>query len=151
MTMNKKRMADMMQLADKALRDSGILKRDENGPFIEDSYNGQTSAFGITVLMSGLIPALAIYYQDASDTRKINRRNILEAIGKMIENDKEVSIEIEDQPLNQKVKGADTLLRTAFTCANDKKILKQLSTEVLECATALKQVIRTYKLKKSSC
>ena len=148
MTMNKKRMAKMMQLANQALTDSGILQQDKDGPFIEDSYNGQTSAFGITVLMSGLIPALAIYYQEARKKKKINRRNILEAIGKMIENDKEVSIQIKDQPLNQKVKGADTLLRTAFTCANDKKILKQLSTEVLECATALKQVIRTYKLKK---
>ena len=142
--MDKKRMTQLIKLADKVLVNSGIKTGNSNN--IKDSYNGQTSAFGVTVLMSGLVPALVIYYQDASDTREINRRTILEAIGQMIGQDKAASMIIAERPMNQSIRNADTLLRTAIKCADNQKQLKQLSREVIECTTALKQIIRTYKL-----
>ena len=58
--MDKKRMTQLIKLADKVLVSSGIKTGNSNN--IKDSYNGQTSAFGVTVLMSGLVPALVIYY-----------------------------------------------------------------------------------------
>lgn len=135
MTMNKKRMAKMMQLADSVLIVSGILKQNRNGFFIEDSYNGQTSGFGVTVAMNGLLPALVIYYQQASESREINRKNILEAIARMIHQDEEFSG-------HAQISNADSLLAAAIASPTSKSLRK----EVLDCVVALKQIIRTYKL-----
>lgn len=134
--MNKKRIAKMMLLANSVLSESGILKEGQNGLFIEESYNGQTAGFGITVAMSGLLPALVIYYQQASDTREINRKNILEAIARMIHQDEEFEN-------HNRISNADSLLAAAIASPTSKSLRK----EVLDCAIALKQVIRTYKLR----
>ena len=136
--MNKKRLTILMQLADGVLRPSGILKA--NGR-IEDSYNGQTSGFSVTVAMSGLLPALVIYYQQASESRNINRKNILEAIGLMISQDHDFT-EIQD------IKDAESLLRAAIKTRDNAKS-KKLKQEVIDCAIAIKQIIRTYELIKS--
>ena len=136
--MNKKRLTTLMQLADGVLQPSGILKA--NGR-IEDSYNGQTSGFSVTVAMSGLLPALVIYYQQASESRNINRKNILEAIGLMISQDHDFT-EIQD------IKDAESLLRAAIKTRDNAKS-KKLKQEVIDCAIALKQIIRTYELIKS--
>lgn len=224
--MDKKRMTQLIKLADEVLVSSGIKQQNSND--IKDSYNGQTAAFGITVLMSGLVPALVIYYQKPKDNRTeivekilqkigknnangnaikslllrlfdepsnqteileeiakmiggaynrqkkiveyisnaisnndtsdLNKRVILEAIGQMIGRDSEATALIADRPMNQTIQDADTLLEAAIQCvdvkkdadakkdADKKKQLKQLSREVVECATALKLIIRTYNL-----
>lgn len=141
--MNKKRMADLMLKANKILESSGILQRDDqNQLYIEESYNGQTSSFGVTVAMSGLLPALVIFYQETSDNRKIDRKKILEAIGGMINSDKP----------QWQINNARSLLEKALGCGiNDENLKKEIAAgikkEVLECASALKQIIRTYELK----
>lgn len=141
--MNKKRMEYLMLKANDILGSSGILKRtDQNQLYIEDSYNGQTSSFGVTVAMSGLIPALVIFYQETSDNRKIDRKKILEAIAKMIDLDKP----------QWQINNARSLLEKALgRGVNDENLKKEIAAglkkEVLECATALKQIIRTYDLK----
>lgn len=132
-----------MLKANDILGSSGILKRtDQNQLYIEDSYNGQTSSFGVTVAMSGLIPALVIFYQETSDNRKIDRKKILEAIAKMIDLDKP----------QWQINNARSLLEKALgRGVNDENLKKEIAAglkkEVLECATALKQIIRTYDLK----
>lgn len=137
MTMNKKRMARMIQLADSVLSECRILKHGKNGPFIEDAYNGQTAGFGVTVAMSGLLPALVIYYQQAGESCKINRKNILEAIARMIHQDQEFEN-------RERISNADSLLAAAIESPASKALRK----EVIDCAIALKQTIRTYKLEK---
>lgn len=133
--MNKKRTAQLMQLADNKLKSSNLLRKDQYGTFIEDAYNGQTAGFSVTIAMNGLLPALVIYYQQASESREINRKNILEVIGQMIE---------ADSAFNRPgIKDADSLLKAAIARPTD-KALKQ---EVIDCAIALKQIIRTYRLK----
>lgn len=133
----------LMLKANDILGSSGILKRtDQNQLYIEDSYNGQTSSFGVTVAMSGLIPALVIFYQETSDNRKIDRKKILEAIAKMIDLDKP----------QWQINNARSLLEKALgRGVNDENLKKEIAAglkkEVLECATALKQIIRTYDLK----
>ena len=136
--MNKKRLTTLIQFADGVLRPSGILKSYGK---IEDSYNGQTSGFSVTVAMSGLLPALVIYYQQASESRNINRKNILEAIGLMISLDHDFT-EI------QYIKDAESLLKAAIETRDNAKS-KKLKQEVIDCAIALKQIIRTYELIKS--
>lgn len=141
--MNKKRMTDLMLKANKILESSGILQKDDHNQwYIEESYNGQTSSFGVTVAMSGLLPALVIFYQETSDNRKIDRKKILEAIAKMIDMDKP----------QWQINDARSLLEKALGCGVNNENLKKeiaigLKKEVLECATALKQIIRTYELK----
>lgn len=133
----------LMLKANDILGSSGILKKtDQNQLYIEDSYNGQTSSFGVTVAMSGLIPALVIFYQETSDNRKIDRKKILEAIAKMIDLDKP----------QWQINNARSLLEKALgRGVNDENLKKEIAAglkkEVLECATALKQIIRTYELK----
>ena len=141
--MNKKRMTDLMLKANEILESSGILQKDDHNQwYIEESYNGQTSSFGVTVAMSGLIPALVIFYQETSDNRKIDRKKILEAIGEMIKSDKP----------EWQIHDAKSLLEKALRRGINNEALKKaiavgLKKEVLECATALKQIIRTYELK----
>lgn len=141
--MDKRRMEGLILKANEILESSGILQRDDkNQLYIEESYNGQTSSFGVTVAMSGLLPALVIFYQETSDNRKIDRKKILEAIAKMIEMDKP----------QWQINNARSLLEKALGRGINDEILKKeiaagLKKEVLECATALKQIIRTYELK----
>lgn len=130
--MNKIRNEKLMKWADEAMHEiSGILniRRGE----IADSYNGQVAALGVIIAMSGLRPALAIYYQDNEDNRP-HRRAVLEVIARMITKDQDNSFSFEN---------AEKMFR--FTLANDME-LKKLSREIIDCAIALKQVIRTYNL-----
>lgn len=137
-------MTQLIKLADEVLVSSKIKSSGSNT--IDKSYNGSAAAFGVTVLMSGLVPALVMYYQDAGEKSEINRRVILEAVGQMIRLDKQATAMIAGRPMNQSISGADTLLQAAVKSASNKSLLKQLSHEVIECATALKLIIRTYKL-----
>lgn len=137
--MDKKKLSRLIQLADEALRSSHILSASTNT--IDDSFNGQTSGLSVTIAMNGLLPALVIYYQQASESRKIDRRKILEAIGKMIEEEMNKN-EFSFEPA---INNANTLLRAAIK-TQDAIEYKKLKQEVLDCAIALKQVIRTYEL-----
>lgn len=137
--MSKKKNNELMQYAESALTQGvgTILNRSKFE--IQDSYNGQIAAFGVTIAMSGLLPALAIYYQKSSEKCAVDKKNILEVIGKMIEMDQEFN-----KILNLRINSAETLLREAIKLnSND---LKKLQKEVIDCAIALKQVVRTYKL-----
>ena len=106
-----------MRKADEVLRRMDtILNR--NGS-IDSSHNGQVSALGVSILMIGLKPTIAVYFQDKK------RRKLLEVIARM---------------LNKK--GAEELAREIVKDRND-----SLKTDILNCSVALKQVIRTYDLK----
>ena len=128
--MNKKRNEELMQKAEDALHNSLVKIVKPNGTDIKDSYNGQTAALGVTIAMSGLRPALAIYQKETDGCKRLE---ILNAIAVMLN-------------INQDKPG-ETLFRTVLTC-NDSE-LKQYKTKIIECTIALKQVIRTYNLVKS--
>lgn len=147
--MNKSRNNYLVRLADEALREqtdndklcvSRILK--DNNQDIDDAYNGSVAALGVSIAMSELRPSLAIYYQDKpnSPTRpKANRRSVLDVIARIITKDTAC-----DFNFSTGGKYAENLFRHAIT--NDDNGLKQ---EVIDCAVALKQVVRTYNLVKS--
>ena len=144
--MNKTRNNQLVQLADKALREqtanpnqgvSRILS--ENNCDIEDAYNGSIAALGVSIAMSGLLPSLAIYYQDKpnSNTRpKANRRSVLDVVARMITLD-----ETNPWDFSNSSKFAENFFRYAIN-----NNTSQLKIEVEECAIALKQVVRTYNL-----
>ena len=131
--MNKKKNEELMRKANDALHNPLVMIVKPNGVDIKDSYNGQTAALGVTIAMSGLRPALAIYQKE---TEGCKRLEILNAIAVMMNI---VSTENE--------KPGETLFRTVLGC-NDAE-LKRYKTDVINCSIALKQVIRTYNLVKS--
>ena len=127
--MDKKLNRDLMGYAEECLQDSACpLYKDWKKGIINESYNGQVSALGVSVLMIGLKATLAVYYQD--ETRKC----LLEVIVKM---------------LNKK-KGTDFVNAEKFIRAvmgnDDKSKEEQWKSLVVDCSVALKQILRTYKL-----
>jgi len=141
--MNKKRFEILIRRADDAL--TGKIKDDRGNVIagkvnilnvqtcsIKDSYNGQTAALGVTIAMTGLLPALAIYQKQTDDCDKMQ---ILNAIALMMN----VGMEAE--------KPGEDLFRYMLNCSEEQ--LKKYKKEIIDCAIALKQVIRTYKLVKS--
>jgi hypothetical protein len=130
--MNTKKNEDLIKKADDALHDRrvNILNNGE----IKDSYNGQTAALGITIAMSGLRPALAIYRKQS--TEECDKCQILNAIAIMNE---------DIVPKDDQTPGK-TLFHKVVEC-NDNE-LKDFKKKIIDSSIALKQVIRTYKLVK---
>lgn len=127
--MNKQENDRLIARADEILRQSTIL---QNGRDILKSYNGQVAALGVSVIMSGLRPTLAIYYQDyENDTRNAYRRNVLDIIARMLGD----------------YTNAEVLLDYALGSRRSDIELATLKTNIINCSIALKQVIRTYNLK----
>lgn len=136
--MNKKENKEWMERAESVLQSGEWncpLFKDKGKTVIYDSYNGQIAALGVSILMIGLKPTLAIYYQDAP------KRALLEVIVRMLRRKED----------NKEVYGsAESLVRHILD--KDKRLSEQdekkLKTDILNCSIALKQVIRTYKLEK---
>lgn len=135
----KERNNQLMALADKAIKETKVLFKDENSTDIQDSYNGQIAALGVAIAMSGLRPALANYYQDKPEKRKVKRRNVLTVISCMIKNDTDYDCANKNNTFDRAKSFFEYSLR------NDVD-LNKLKKEVTDCAIALKQVVRTYNL-----
>lgn len=136
MVMDKKLNRDLMGYAEECLQDKKCLlyKKDGNS-VIHESYNGQVSALGVSILMIGLRATLAVYYQDEPDKKdKAYRRNILEVIVQML-NKKDGTNFANAEEFVRAVMGND-----------DKSKEEQWKSLVVDCSVALKQILRTYKL-----
>jgi len=129
--MNKKRNDELIQKAEIALNNPNVKIVNKNRITINESFNGQIAAFGVSVGMVGIRPAIAIYNDD---TENCKRTEILNAIAVML------GYQTENIPYKK-------LSYLIFNCAEDE--LKKYRSQVLDCANALKQVIRTYNLVKS--
>lgn len=128
--MDKAKNNELIKLADAKLNSSILL----NGDDIAETYDGKTAALSVSVAMSGLLPTLAIYFQDYDEKHPDApcRRNVLNVIATMI-----------TLKSGRKFQNAEDLFRYAIEKDADLTSLKQ---EVVDCAIALKQVIRTYNL-----
>ena len=145
--MNKTRNNYLIKLANEALlelraENNANLFTNTNSFDIKDSYNGQIAALSVSIAMTGLLPTLAIYYQDTKTT--VNRRNILDVIARIIQKDenREFSNASDDN-------FTDAKALFSFALSSDDERLKKLTKEIEDCAVALKQVVRTYNLVKS--
>lgn len=147
--MNKTRNNTLIKYANEALTEQeanekfGVSKI-LNGSDIEEAYNGSIASLGVSIAMSELRPALAIYYQDKpnSATRpKANRRSVLDAIARIISKDASER-NLSKWRFSDNGDFAKNLF--VYAISNDDKELKQ---EVVDCAIALKQIVRTYNLK----
>lgn len=132
MVMDKKLNRELMGYAEECLQDKKcpLYKKDGNG-VIHESYNGQVSALGVSILMIGLRATLAVYYQDEpKSSDKAYRRNLLEVIVKMMNKKRNANFSNAEDFVREVMKGDE----------------KNWKTDVVDCSVALKQVIRTYKL-----
>ena len=129
--MDKKLNKDLMGYAEECLQDRACpLYKNRNNGIINESYNGQVSALGVSVLMIGLNATLAVYFQDE------NRRRLLEVIVQMLNKLNEK---------NETFSSADDFVRKVMG-KKCKMSEEELKTNVVNCSVALKQLIRTYKL-----
>lgn len=141
--MTKDENKKLMELAEQVLRDKGWtcpLFKDVNRTTIHESYNGQISALGVSILMIGLKPTIAVYYQDApknpaKEKTEAFRKCLLEVIARMLKFYKN------DANKNVNYANAESLTRYVLGQADD-----SLKSDILNCSVALKQIIRTYKL-----
>mgnify|MGYP003317061394 CR=1 FL=1 len=100
-----------------------IMDAREKG-IINESYNGQISALGVSTLMIGLKATLAVYYQDEV------RKKLLEVIVMMINKKNNTTFADSEEFVREVMKKDET----------------EWKSDVINCSVALKQVIRTYKL-----
>lgn len=141
------------------------ILQDENCPLFNDfenkkiyeSYNGQISALGVSILMIGLCPTLAVYIQDIpvnnSGVNNAYRIFLLEIIARMLENyksDKYGEILSVTNPIVDKYdkincRKAYNLVKYIMNFGQQGN--KEVYTDILNCSIALKEIIRTYTLK----
>ena len=153
MAITKERRNHLIRLADKALNEQKIILRtkiDNEGKMsqeILESYNGQVASLSVSIAMTGLLPTLAIFYQDKPDsnTKKAYRRNVLDAVARMITADENKE---QDWDFSQNNKFAENMMAYAVDPSKSDK-LDALTKKMVECAIALKLVVRTYNLVKS--
>jgi len=145
--MNVKQRNDyLISLAAAALRNADVTFAGKKG--ILSSYDGKVASFGVSVAMSGLKPTLAFYLakEKDEDSKKdkssdvVNLSKIVGVISWMINNDAQFT-----KPQGEDYTSAIALLNTVVPI-KDVVRLSAIRKEVLDCAIALKQVVRTYNL-----
>lgn len=131
MKMERQRYEHLLQLADNAVQ-TVLAPVPENEYRIDSQYNGHIAAFGVSVLMSGIKPTLAFFKGSTAETK-----TILELLGRMVT--------AEGFPhAGENYATADGLYAAVVSMNAARE--SEFKTLVLECAVALKHVIRTYNL-----
>lgn len=138
--MDKNTNAELMNIAERILNAEEYIcplfkHRDSGNEVIYESYNGQVSSLGVSILTIGLKPSISVFYQDApkqeGDYNDAYRRVILEVIAKMLSQYRN----------NYHYSNARELCRAVIDDTSD-----SMKTDIINCSIALKEVIRTYKL-----
>ena len=131
MAISKERKNQLMVWADDVIRHSGIYD-ETTKEIVSDSYNGQIAAFSVSVALSGLKPAMALYYsgKGSSDVDKKESIKLLAAM---------YSKEIGSQ------KSADAFFQQVIGASGSE--LAGLQKKIIEYGIALKLAVRTFKFK----
>jgi CRISPR-associated protein Cmr5 len=115
--------------ADKALNNPAVeIFKDRDSKTIPSEFNGYISAFGAAIIQSGLLPAMA-FYQNAKSQAKSDRGQLINAIAIM----------------SGRTNGK-ALFKECCDLQHDSAQLEELKKQIIDCAIALKLVIRTYQL-----
>ncbi len=133
MATSKERKNQLLDLADKVIRQPKYIYDDKEKKIISESYNGQIAAFSVTVALSGLKPAMALYYSNTGSSG-IDKKKIIDLLACMYSKDKNINKNTEE--FYQLVIDAD------------KQTEASLRKDILAYAIALKLIVRTFKFKK---
>lgn len=131
MSITKERKNQLMVWANGVIGSSSICK---DGVIISDSYNGQIAAFSVSVALSGLKPAMALYYSGKGSS-DVDKKEIIKLLAAMY--DKEMGVQ----------KSADEFFQQVIN-ARDNEI-SDLHKKIIEYGIALKFAVRTFKFKKN--
>lgn len=131
MAISKERKNDLLRFADEVIRNNHSVY--DGHQVVSESFNGQIAAFSVSVALSGLKPAMALYYSNTGSS-EIDKKQIIELLAGMYSMDKGTQHDAKSL-YNSIVKLED----------NDVPAIKKL---ILEYAIALKLAIRTFKFKK---
>ena len=126
MATTKERKNQLMVWANEVIGSSSICN---NGVIVSDSYNGQIAAFSVSVALSGLKPAMALYYSGKGSS-DVDKKEIIKLLAAMYSK--------ENTPTD-----ADKFFQLVIRAAgNDLAVLKK---RIIEYGIALKLAIRTFK------
>jgi len=125
MAISKERKNQLMVWANEVIGSSSIC---QNGVIISDSYNGQIAAFSVSVALSGLKPAMALYYSGKGSS-DVDKKKIIELLAAMYSKE------------NGRT-DADAFFRLVIAANGD--ALASLHKKIIEYGIALKLVIRTF-------
>ena len=122
-----KRIEKMIPIAYTAVKQE--LLNDKGG--INKQYNGYISSFGASVIQSGMLLALIFNHQKDANT-EMDRNKLMKVIYRVVR---------PDDPAE-----GSNLLIYYQSMEGDKRNQKQLKQSILDAATAIKLVIRTFHL-----
>ena len=131
MAISKERKNQLMVWADDVIRHSNIYDNTKQ-EIVSDSYNGQIAAFSVSVALSGLKPAMALYYSGKGSS-DVDKKKIIELLAAMYR--KEIGTETNTDAFFQKVIAANG------------DVLAGLQKKIIEYGIALKLAVRTFKFK----
>lgn len=128
MAISKERKNQLMIWADDVIRHSSIYNEPRQ-EIVSDSYNGQIAAFSVSVALSGLKPAMALYYSGKGSS-DVDKKEIIKLLAAMY------SKEIGNQ------KSADQFFQQVI--AANGSALADLQKKIIEYGIALKLAVRTF-------
>ena len=129
MATTKERKNQLMVWANEVIGSSSIC---HNGEIVSDSYNGQIAAFSVSVALSGLKPAMALYYSGKGSS-DVDKKEIIKLLAAMY--NKQAS-----SPIN-----ADAFYQLVIRSTGNQ--LAELQQKITEYGIALKLAVRTFKFK----
>lgn len=129
MVISKKRKNQLMVWANEVIGSSSICN---NGVIVSDSYNGQIAAFSVSVALSGLKPAMALYYSGKGSS-DVDKKEIIKLLAAMYS--KEIGSE----------KSADAFFQQVIDTNGNE--LAGMQKKIIEYGVALKLAVRTFKFK----
>lgn len=129
MATTKERKNQLMVWANEVISSSSIYK---DGVIISDSYNGQIAAFSVSVALSGLKPAVALYYSGKGSS-DVDKKEIIKLLAAMYSKEKNVPT------------SADDFFRKVIEANGES--LADFHKKIIEYGIALKLAVRTFKFK----
>lgn len=109
------------------------FKQLDNKP-ISKEFKGYLSSLGASVIMSGLLPTLAVYYSKES---KADRGKVIGWVYEIVKS----------QPKFNACNNNEDLFKYALEIQGNPQMLNALTEEILNISVALKLSIRTFPLK----
>lgn len=131
MAISKEQKNKLMVWADDVIKHSTIYNETRQ-EIVSDSYNGQIAAFSVSVALSGLKPAIALYYSGKGSS-DVDKKEIVKLLAAMYS--KESNVQTNADAFFQLVINAN---------GND---LAALQKKIIEYGIALKLAVRTFKFK----
>lgn len=128
MATSKERKNQLIKWANEVIANSNICK---NGVIVSDSYNGQIAAFSVSVALSSLKPAVALYYSGKGSS-DVDKKEIINLLAAMYSQDVASKSPAEFYQL---------IINTS-----DRE-LPELQKRITEYSIALKLAVRTFKFK----